>query len=83
MKKKATMKQIVKEYFLTKTGQTVYTYNIETELPTFGQVRYGVLHTGGSYSRIWRSLRYTKLPFTWTEVKNKLATGWQIWEIPL
>ena len=59
-----TIYEIIKEWIKLKSvnGRLRFAgHIIQTGIPGYGQVEFGVLHTPDSYSRAWRRIRETKM----------------------
>jgi len=61
-----------------------YSYNLETEVPTYGKLAHQKLHTASTYSRVFRKLRegntleLAGLRLVEFKEGNKRAKGWKI-----
>jgi len=53
---------------------------IETELPPWGDGRFGVIHTPGTYSRVWRKVREER-SYTQAGVTNIREVDTGKWEM--
>lgn len=53
---KITIEQILDNWLLTKTNQSVAYHNVEEELPIFGRA-YGIRHNASSYCRVFRKIK--------------------------
>ena len=61
-----------------------YSYDIELNVPLYGKLKYGKIHTASTYSRLWRELRETPELFESLDImlrevkhmKQKKVKGW-------
>lgn len=63
-----------------------YSYDIELNVPLYGKLKYGKIHTASTYSRLWRELRenpqlFDSLDILCREIKHntqKKVKGWSV-----
>jgi len=68
------------------SNNVFYSYDIELNVPLYGKLKYGKMHTASTYSRIWRQLRenpqlFEALDIMLKEVshsKQKKVKGWSV-----
>lgn len=54
---KITAKEILAKWLQEMKGLTFANYDIERSVPSFGKMRYNIMHSGGTYTRAFRALK--------------------------
>jgi hypothetical protein len=85
---KVTVDNIIEHWIKSKPIDSVfYSYDIESDLPIYGRLRYQRVHTASTYSRVFRALRegntLNTRGITLEEVghsglSNRKVKGWKV-----
>ena len=76
---KITAKDIIYEWLIagleTRDSYTVASHSIETKLPNYGNLRYKIFYSPGTYSRNWRIIRNNNKTVIWKGIKITEMAG--------
>ena len=80
-----TTQDVLVKWLISKSGDFFYSYDLESELPTYGRLAHQKMHTASTYSRVFRKLRETNIldryGYKLEEIKHKdngKVKGWRV-----